>query len=103
MNDDWKPGDLGVCVDDSPCPVYPDSNGGIKLHGFYNIIEVRSLQDKFGRWEVGLRLDRHNPVHPRTGATGFHNACRLRKIHPHTPDEQDEETIRLLKGEGVPA
>lgn len=98
---DWKPGDLALCVDDAQCPIYPGTEGGIRKGGVYHVEIVRVVADFAGRECVGLGLDRCNPVHPASGKVGLHNAIRFRKIRPHTPDEQDAETIRLLTGAPV--
>ena len=96
-SDDWQVGDLALCVNDDPCEFYPGSEGGVRKNGIYQVVSVRSLPDVYGRFHIGLRLDRHNPVHPVSGKEGSHHASRFRKIRPHAPDAEDAETIRLMR------
>lgn len=100
--DDWRVGDLALCVCDDPCPIYPGSEGGIVSGGVYTVAAVMALKDVYGRENIGLQLDRHNVTHPKTGAVGYHNSYRFRKIRPHTTDEEDRETIRLLNEKKEP-
>jgi hypothetical protein len=98
MSDDWQPGDLALCVNASPCPEFGDTglSGGI----IYSVREV--LNDHggssalYGKGDVALRV---------VGVLHWFpfDAKRFRKIRPHTPDEEDRETIRLLNGETIPA
>lgn len=97
MADDWKPGDLALCV--------KQGRWRSTLTGRYRRCSMRAGQvhtvRRFGMcpmsgvatlWLEGFLGER--------GADGF-AAVRFRKIRPHTPDEQDEETIRLLTGAPV--
>ena len=101
MSDDWKVGDLALCVNDDPCPVYPGTEGGIRKGDRYVVIQVRFWRDVWRQPQTALVLDRCNPVHPISGKRGGHNAFRFKRITPHTPDAEDAEVIALLNGAGV--
>lgn len=94
--EDWQPGDLALCV-----------RGGriTRSGGVYIVREVlregairQSEIDGLPYYIAGgaSLLFEGIPYNGQSGAVE-----RFRKIHPHTPDEEDEETIRLLKGEPV--
>ena len=100
---DWQKGDLALCVDDDPCPVHPGSEGGIRKGGVYTVLEVRAVAARSGVVLTGLRLDRHNPIHPVSGAEGYQNCQRFVKITPPKADEFDREVIDLMVGGKVPA
>lgn len=92
--EDWQPGDLALCVKGghlSGLPIGPYPTVGC----LYSVEAVEIYDD----WDCRfLRV----PGAPNNGSHGPTWAeSRFRKIHPHTPDEEDEETIRLLKGEPV--
>jgi hypothetical protein len=89
VGDDWKPGDLALCV--RGCPVGLDDT---KPGAIYTVGHVTSALDYSGRV-----LYLKEAPHRGSGSRDY----RFRKIHPHTPDEQDAETIRLLNGVPTPA
>ena len=80
----WKAGDLAVCVNADQCPIYPESVRRVK-GAVYRVIAVMSINDVYGRAQVGLKLDRHNPIHPTTGNEGYSNAVCFRPILPAEP------------------
>lgn len=93
MADDWKPGDLALCVNAGPCAlgyVPPELVEG-KTYRVYGI-----GTDEQG--DLGLFLDE---VESECYAGGY-LAWRFRKIHPHAPDAEDAETLRLLNGTPAP-
>lgn len=92
MADDWKPGDLALCVNNS-------TMGGLNPHGreltvgrAYRVLAVTPPGD----WAcendgVGLVIDG-----PRnSGPDGDWHECRFRKINPLT-DEEREDALREL-------
>lgn len=81
MSDDWKPGDLALCV-----------KGGVvsRVGQIYTVDNVEML-GSLCLWFVGQDYSGLLPSF----------AKNFRKIRPHTPDEQDAETIRLLTGAPV--
>ena len=87
-------GQLVVCVDATPCPYFPGSEGGVTLNAVYRVIEATTINDVHGRPTDAVRIDRHNPIHPVTGKMGFHNGMRFRPII----DEPDNaELIERIK------
>lgn len=85
MSDDWKPGDLALCV----------RSGTSIRAGFVGVVtRVEVTPIGTGLWLSGICSD---------ALTGGYHAWRFRKIRPHTPDEEDAETIRLLTGKPVRA
>ncbi len=101
--DDWQVGDLALCVDDAACPYFPGSKGGIQAGGVYEVRKVKKVKDVIGRLELGLQLDRCNPIHLVSGSVGYHNAIRFRKIKPLSPEEHRSAIIELANDRRVPA
>lgn len=87
MADDWKPGDLALCVDDSPSD--HDYNLRPLRRNAYYIVE--------GLYAGGWGLHLFGIPEPEGAPTGW-LSDRFRKISPHTPDAEDAETITLLTG-----
>ncbi|MDI3491992.1 MAG: hypothetical protein PWP11_3269 [Thauera sp.] len=98
MADDWQPGDLALCID--------DSDGGIERAGAVvrllergKVYRVEAVDIDPAFAEVGLHLEGV----PRPWSEKWQTEIgwletRFRKIRPHTPDAEDAETIRLLQG-----
>lgn len=99
--DDWKPGDLALCVNrgEIDCP-----HGIIFCGGGVPPVGSVSTVSKFGTVR-SIETDRSQATCGcgcllfSDGTSGL--SLRFRKIHPHTPDEQDEITIRLLNSAPV--
>lgn len=85
--DDWQVGDLALCINEAPCPIF---GSALRRRGrVYLVIEVKVLKDYAGRDETGLRMDRDNPVHPTRNIIGYSNAICFRKIRPLSDEERD--------------
>lgn len=95
MADDWQPGDLALCVN---AEILREGDGrissgrGLSVGGVYTV--SRCARTKWGY--LGLCLEGVDDGRPK-------RAIRFRRIRPHTPDEEDRETIELLKGGKVHA
>lgn len=90
--DDWQPGDLALCIKVgawSEMQRRPLVDGGPSAGKTYRVSDVVS--------EEGPCLYFGNPW-----PFDIFQADRFRKIRPHTPDVEDEETIRLLTGKPEP-
>ena len=85
-DEDWQIGDLAICV--SPRSMHPIIKAG--WIGTVSLIVVS------GTGGVGIAFYEISPI----GDPAF-LARRFRKIHPHSQDADDAETIALLKGKGV--
>lgn len=89
MTDEWKVGDLALCIDAHT----PTCDGfvptGIVEGALYRVYGVGT--DDAG--DLGLFLDETESA----GYAGGYLAKRFRKIHPHIPDEEDREIIRLME------
>ena len=94
---EWQKGDMALCVDDSPCAIYPGSEGGIRKGAVYSVMEVRVCKDVYSAEKVGLRLDRHNPIHPVTGAIGYQYHGRFIKVTPDAETLEDRGVIEIMK------
>jgi len=93
MMDDWKPGDLALCINQSAWLF----NSGIGPRAG-EIREVRRVGiDSVG--DIGLWLCGY----PGNDFNSGYKADYFRKIYPHRPDAEDAETIRLLNERKVPA
>lgn len=86
MNEDWKPGDLALCV----------SNRHPTLGTTKRVVPGRiyTVTGSYVSSVCGSLALILAEAKPRKNP-GFH-AFLFRKIHPHTPDEEDRETLRLL-------
>lgn len=90
MGDDWAPGDLALCV-------RKEGRGRFLVVG--RVYTVLALNTSYlASHGLGLVLAEERRNEPQK--VGF-VARYFRKIRPHTPDEEDAETIRLLQGKPV--
>lgn len=96
--DDWRVGDLALCIDDAP----GRRNAG-KVDGRWHCESINGQLRKgaiYTVWKV-----KFFPGPPAVLAMKMHEvdgpwlANRFRKIHPHAPDAEDRETIALLTGQ----
>lgn len=88
----WQVGDLALCIE-------RDWQGGPSV-GSVNRVQFAGC---FSTHELIARVDQPGEPGVWLGfyafpGDGFHASC-FRKIAPHTPDEEDAETIRLLTGQ----
>ena len=94
MNDDWQPGDLALCVNNTPWEHEAEAFF-LNLGGVYTVAAC-------GVPAGGKRFCLAFREISRDGKRGnAYCASRFRKIRPHTPDAEDAETIRLLTGAPV--
>lgn len=92
MADEWQVGDLALCVDASRNP------SSLKEGMIYLVSGIHPPSDcPFDNGAIGLFLA-GVVIKSISGAA---NANRFRRIPPHTIDDEDRETIRLLTGEPV--
>lgn len=96
-NENWQPGDLALCVrGGGPEWVghFWENNADYELRcgAIYRVRWVGLTEDIESSFE-GLKFE---------GLDWGWLSDRFRKIHPHTPDEEDAETIALLNGKNVP-
>ena len=98
MSDDWKPGDLALCVRGAR---------RTRAGGVYTVYRVAGVGAMCG---CGHPLEQHFGVclwfegvgtPDASGCEPWASASRFRKIRPHTPDAEDAEVIALLNGAGV--
>lgn len=82
----WQAGDLALCVRSGTFPDNPTHPGCIY-----------TVKKAWVRGARGLCLA-FVEVPSRGQKWLGHSPDRFRKIEPHTPDAEDAETIRLLKG-----
>ncbi|MGN6290415.1 MAG: hypothetical protein ACTHNA_14265 [Sphingopyxis terrae] len=101
MADDWKVGDLALCVslgaggyDDPVDPVPP----AIRVGSSYTVTGVFAGVHVNGDPGIGLKLKEAKPT--LFGAAGF-DANMFVKITPPEADEFDRETIDLMNGAPV--
>lgn len=97
MADNWEVGDLALCVNvgdllisTSPKRIRGTAGRRLRKGAVYTVVEIRHRTTSGTVAELLV-----------TAETGGRSAAslRFRKIDYHTPDAEDEETIRLLKGE----
>ena len=92
MSDDWKPGDLALCLKMGSWEMLagrPPTCGMPQPGGIYTVVEIIS-RPPFG---MGLLLQ---------GLADHHFlSTRFRRIPPHEADAEDAETIRLLTGKPI--
>lgn len=94
MADEWQVGDLALCVANA---LPPPRNKPTKLLRIGAVYTVRSVRWSITEQCVAIGL---NEVRSKNTLGDWH-ASVFRKIHPHTPDAEDAETIRLLNGAPV--
>ena len=94
MADDWKPGDLALCVAGGPqrakstARYYPRA-GAIYTVEAFGLFRFRG-EEALALWFADAPAN--------VDGQRVWGAARFRKIEDHVPDTEDEETIRLLKG-----
>lgn len=54
MGEDFKPGDLCVCINDDTCPVRGGEHG-YRKNRIYRVAVVKTGRDDFGRLVTGLK------------------------------------------------
>lgn len=84
MSDDWKPGDLALCVDDKD---YDGEQMEVRHGAIYTVADLYDGYDEERDHVLVLILREVRPVDPE--ASGFEATC-FRKINPLTPDERHE-------------
>lgn len=92
MSDDWKVGDLALCV-----RAVPNSRGEphpCRKGGMYIVDRIVTASD--GCTGLGLAGIAFSGTRLNADSAG-----NYRRILPHTPDAEDVETIRLLNGQRV--
>lgn len=95
MSSDWESGDLALCV--GTHPMYPPA---VQPGAILTVEYVwPGSSDVSNPSHVDTALD-FVGVERMPGDASFWQG-NFRKIHPHEPDEQDAETIRLLCSEPV--
>jgi hypothetical protein len=94
VSDDWKPGDLAVCVDDSP-PYYNDRIVQIRLNGgqLYRITGIVPNPHNGAR---GLLVDGEPPHVNCWGNKYGWRSTRFRKIKPDAHEGHLEDWQHLL-------
>lgn len=103
MGDDWKPGDLALCIDDSEGNIHDKNGQLVRLLERGKVYRVEALDADPAFAEIGLHLEGV----PRPWSEKWQTEIgwletRFRKIRPHTPDEFDRETIALLNSTPAP-
>ena len=91
MAEDWKPGDLALCIKIGDW-IHVKSRKIGKGPRAGNVLRVRNVVSRGGVTWLFLDGWPGNKIYDAFAARRF---C---KINPHTPDAEDEETIRLLNG-----
>jgi hypothetical protein len=87
--DDWAVGDLALCIDDRPCPVFGPTPY-VAGHT-YIVAEVRTGACR----QTGYRATCLRLVGV-IGTPPWHNQSRFQKAPSHDPDAEDAETIYQL-------
>lgn len=96
--DDWKIGDLAICVLGGPIDGYVWPRAQYPRVG--QVIRVEDVRIEHPQQTpTGDVFLYSRELPPNVDGTRGWGAIRFRKIEPHTPDEEDIETIRLLTGE----
>jgi len=91
MADDWQPGDLALCVNNTPWE--HEAEAYLLVLGRIYTVAACGVPPGGKRFCLAFR-DISND-----GKSGnAYCASRFRKIRPHTPDAEDTETIALLTG-----
>ena len=95
MGDLWSRGDLALCVSDAGIKSPPPAGHSMPRVG--GVYEVEGVLIHPFTGEVGLVLVGH---HSTNQAGPARHSRYYRKIQPHKPDQEDVETIRLIKSPG---
>jgi hypothetical protein len=92
MSDDWKVGDLALCVDANPDPVWVERAGlnymKLEVGRTYCVIGLVDFDTAF----PGLVID--GPASPRS--CGSWQRDRFRKIRPDEHEDCEPEFVELL-------
>lgn len=86
MADDWQVGDLALCIRQPEGPLAYAWT--VKVGGIYTVCEVIFWESEL--WGLNFAED------PYLDDVSCYDPECFRKINPHAPDVEDEETIRLL-------
>ncbi len=90
MSDDWQPGDLALCVNRHPLyPPHVSPGAVFTVEWVWRAVRCADDPD----W-IDVALD-FNGIERCEGDNAYWHG-NFRKIHPHVPDAEDVETIRLL-------
>lgn len=92
MADNWEIGDLALCIRQEHDPGFWVPTVG----GVYTVLDLGEGTNKV-TGEAALWLAFAEDADPCPDSA--FPASSFRKLDNHTPDAEDEETIRLLKGE----
>ena len=95
MADDWQPGDLALCVNDTPHWSDQPSASGFEIR-----VGARYTVSRVGFCRFGLNALIGLFEDPSGWDWGY-LAFRFIKVTPLEPDAEDAETIRLLTGAPV--
>lgn len=93
MNDNWRAGDLALCISDAPCPVRGHASP-YREGRTYVVTNYREGHDDYGRPAAGIKT-----AHCQSR---WWNVVAFRKLGRHVADAEDRETIRLLTRKTVP-
>jgi hypothetical protein len=97
MSDDWKVGDLALCIEDAPCPHWGPSP--YRRGQSYTVAAVVVSPSGVDKGQVGLSLEGIAIPGPMNAA----NAARFRKIRPDKHEDCEPEFVTLLKRSKVEA
>ena len=99
MSDDWKSGDLALCVRGGRYPKVYSARKSFPVSGrIYTVVSYAKDVEFIDGPRAGLFFSDA----PMNRGARVWSACRFRKIYPHVPDAEDEETIALMRGSPVP-
>lgn len=96
MSEDWKPGDLALCVKSGP-----GTESG-RIYTVADVCEPGAFTDTGAYNSFGCLALRFTEIDYAAIPHCWSSCTRFRKIRPHTPDEEDRETIALLTGNKQP-
>lgn len=104
MSDDWKAGDLAVCVNADEIDAGGKNGGRLVLGKVYKVLDVRPpIMWMSGRFDIGLSLD--GPANVLSNGEVFHfwHPCRFRKVNPDTDacDREEWEAIMSVHKSGA--
>ena len=94
MGDDWKPGDIALCVNNSDWGGINPRGNRLRVGRPYEVLFVTAAQEWVdGSIGVGLFI-----VGPQNSGFGDWFEGRFRKVTPDAPTADDREVIALLTG-----